>query len=169
MSGQSSYLREIAHGGFRPEDADRFLALWQRLEAAYMERLCVATAPHRSWRARFRAAAVETAELVEDHPSEARFLAVDALTAGELGRTCRATFGRRIAELLDSAREELDDPLLVPDATPQWILGIFFDRIYRRATGAGPDLPSQVPELLFLAVSAYFGTEAGLEELARRG
>jgi hypothetical protein len=73
----------------------------------------------------------------------------------------------RFAAMLDSARDELEDPGSVPAATGGWIVAIFFDRVYRRCTSAGgPDLPSQLPELMFLAISAYFGTEAGLEELA---
>lgn len=168
MSDRDDYLEAIAREGFLAGDASRFAETWDGLEEALMERLLEAISPYGTWRERFRAGAVETARLVEAHRREARFLAVDALSAGELGRERRARLGSRLVRLLDTAREELDDSAVVPDATPRWILGIFFDRIYRRcATDAEPDLTSQVPELLFLGVSAYFGTRAGLEELAR--
>jgi hypothetical protein len=147
-------------------EGERFLATWKRIEADYLDRMSLVTAPYGEWRDRFRAAATETARLVEAYPAQARFVAVDALAAGKLGRGCQAALGARLAALVDSARSEIEDPEAVPAATASWIVGIFFDRVYRRcATGADPDLPSQLPELMFLAISAYFGTEAGLGEL----
>jgi hypothetical protein len=166
MSGTEHYLRELAEHGFRDADADRFGAAWERLEAVYFRRLEEVTAPFDEWRDRLRAGAVETARLVETYPAEARFLAVDALAAGDLGRARQRLFADRLAALLDSARAELEDPDAVPAVTSSWIAGMFFDRVYRRCTTpGGPDLPSQLPELLFLAISAYFGTATGLEEL----
>ncbi|HKF82212.1 MAG TPA: hypothetical protein VKB23_04545 [Solirubrobacterales bacterium] len=166
MSGPDPYLRQLAEGGFVEADAARFRAAWERLETTYFDRIAAITEPLTGWRDRFRAAAIETARLVEAHPAEARFLAVDALATGELGRELQGAFASRIAALLDTARDELPDPDRVPKVTSAWIAAMFFDRVYRRcATPDGPDLPSQLPELMFLAVSAYFGTEAGLREL----
>jgi len=166
MSRLDPYLRELAEHGFSESDAARFDAAWDRLETSYFERIAAVIGPLTGWRDRFRAAAIETARLVEAHIAEARFLAVDALAAGEVGRQRQRMFASRIAALLDSARDELSDPDGVPAATSAWIAAMFFDRVYRRcSTPEGPDLPSQLPELMFLAVSAYFGTEAGLQEL----
>lgn len=160
------YLLELAERGYRDEDAPRFRALWHRLEAAYMARMFAVTGPFEGWREKFRAGAIETARLVEAHPSEARFFAVDALAAGELGRERQRALAAQVAFQIDTARDELEDPASVPEATALWIVAIFFDRVYRRCVSpVGPDLPSQLPELMFLAISAYLGTEAGLEEL----
>lgn len=166
MTGPDPYLRELAERGFQESDAPRFAAAWERLEAAFFDRVAAVAAPYEEWRERFRAAAAETARLVEAHPAEARFLAVDALAAGELGRERQRAFAARLEALLDSARLELADPASVPAATASWIAAMFFNRVYRRCVDPeGPDLPSQLPELLFLAISAYFGIEAGLREL----
>jgi AcrR family transcriptional regulator len=166
VSGRDPYLAELAEHGFRQEDADRFLAVWDRLEAAYFERMYEVAAPFEEWRDRFRAAATETVNLVEAYPAEARFMIVDVLFASGIGRERQRAFSARIVELIDSARAELEDPDAVPEATASWIAGVFFDRIYRRCgSAAGPDLHSQLPELLFLTISAYFGTEVGLREL----
>jgi hypothetical protein len=106
-----------------PDELERFVAEWDRLEAEYLERLTAACKGLSEWRERFRAAATETIRLAEENPLQARFMTVEALA--------------------------------------------IFDRIYRRfVTDPGPDLGSQLPELMFLAVSSYFGTEAGMEELA---
>jgi hypothetical protein len=166
VSGPDPYLRELAEHGFREADAARFGAVWERLETSYFERIGAVVGPLSGWRDRFRAGATETVHLVEANPAEARFLAVDALAAGKLGRERQSAFAARLAALLDTAREELPDPDSVPRVTSAWIVAMFFDRVYRRCTMPdGPDLPSQLPELMFLAVSAYFGTEAGLQEL----
>ncbi len=166
MSGHDPYLAELAEHGYRQEDAGRFLAVWERLESAYFERMYEVAAPFEDWRDRFRAAATETVHLVEAYPPEARFMIVDVLFAGGIGRERQRAFSARIVELLDSARAELEDPDSVPETTSSWIAGVFFDRIYRRCGSEdGPDLPSQLPELLFLTISAYFGTEVGLREL----
>lgn len=160
------YLRELAERGYRDEDAPRFIAVWDRLEAAYFARMLAVTEPFDDWRDKFRAAATETARLVEAHPAEARFFAVDSLAAGILGRKRHCALATRLAEQVDAVRGELEDPATIPTATAGWIVAIFFDRVYRRCLRRrGPDLPSQLPELMFLAISAYFGTEAGLEEL----
>lgn len=166
MSDHVPDLGRPAENGFHPVDADRFDASWDRLESAYLERMAAALAPFTAWRDRLHAGATETARWVEAHPAEARFLTVDSLAAGEAGRRRQAALATRLAIALDSAREELADPDSVPEGTSSWIVALFFNRIYRRCVApAGPDLPSQLPELLFLAISAYFGTEAGLEEL----
>jgi hypothetical protein len=156
----------VAELGYREADASRFEAAWDRLEAAYINRLEAAVEEFEDWRGKLRGAAEETVRLAEEHPRQARFLAVDSLAAGEVGRRRQRVLAARLGALLDTAREQLEDPDSVPEATSRWVVGIFFDRIYRRFSGAGgPDLVSQLPELMFLAVSSYFGTEAGLEEL----
>jgi hypothetical protein len=166
VTGSDPYLRELAEHGFHEADAARFAAAWGRLESVYFDRVAAVAAPFGEWRDRFRAGATETARLVEAHPAEARFLAVDALAAGKLGRERQRAFAARLEELLDSARLELDDPESVPAATGSWIAAMFFNRVYQRCVNPeGPDLPSQLPELMFLAISSYFGIEAGLEEL----
>ena len=166
MSELDAYLDLVAEQGCAEADATSFEAAWDHLEAAYFERLAIAMEGRDDWRDKLRAAASETVRLTEAYPQQARFLAVDSLAAGEPGQRRQQAFRSRLAELLDTARDQLDDPDAVPDAAAPWIAGVFFDRIYRRlATGDGLDLSSQLPELMFLAVSSYFGTEAGLEEL----
>jgi hypothetical protein len=163
-----AYLEAVDADGFRDAHAPLFVATWEELEAAYLARLEAAVDVDGAWGDRFRAGAAETVALVEAHPREARFLVVEALTVGPLGRDRQRNLGGRLAALLDAAREEVENPETVPSATASWIVGIFFDRIYRRcATGLGPDLRSQLPELTFLANAVYFGTEAGLAEFLR--
>jgi hypothetical protein len=166
LTGLDPYLREISEHGFREKDTPQFLALWERLETTYFDRIATVSAPQTGWRDCFRAAALETARLVEQYPANAHFLTVDALAAGELGRDRQRSLVIRAAALLDSARDEIADPDSVSESTSSWVAAMFFDRTYRRCINPdGPALPSQLPELMFLATSAYFGIEVGLEEL----
>jgi len=168
VSSLDRYLAEFAEHGLQDGDEQRFRTVWERLESAYFARVALATEPWGEWRDRFRAGAQETARLVEDFPQAARFLIVDAIAAGDLARERHRLLVSRLVALIDTARAELAEPEKVPESTAGWIVAMFFDRIYRRCTSnLPPDLPSQVPELMFLAISAYFGTEAGLEELIR--
>jgi hypothetical protein len=143
-----------------------FTAEWDRLETEYLSRLASACEGLTEWRERFRAAAAETVRLAETYPRHAQFLTAEALAMGEPGRRRQQALAARLAACVDGAREQLEDPATVPPATAVWVVGVFFDRIYRRfVSDLGPDLESQLPELMFIAVSSYFGTEAGLEEL----
>jgi len=149
-----------------PQAVERFHSEWDRLEAEYLSRLGQACRDLSEWRDRFRAAAATTVRLAEENPAEARFMVVEALAIGEPGRRRQQALGARLAACIDSAREQHPDPDTVPPVTASWVVSVFFDRIYRRfVNNPGPDLASQLPELMFIAVSSYFGTEAGLEEL----
>jgi hypothetical protein len=152
--------------GAPPEEVERFEAEWDRLEAELLRRLAEACEGLPEWRERLRAAATATVRLAEENPLQARFMTVEALAMGEAGRQRQQALAARLTVCVDGAREQLENPGVLPPATAPWVLGVFFDRIYRRFLGEpGPDLVSQLPELMFIAVSSYFGTEAGLEEL----
>lgn len=166
MSDTLAYIAELAERGYQEHDAPRFIAAWERLESAYFDRISEVCTVASEWRECFRAAAGETAHLVEEYRPQTRFLVVDALRAGSLGHERQRALSRRLSQKLDAARAELLHPESIPSSTAPWVVGMFFDRIYRRCTiEDAADLPSQLPELLFLGISAYFGTEAGLREL----
>lgn len=164
--GERAGLGRDAFRSHFPEKLAAFEAAWDWLEGAYRERLAAAYEGIPDLRRCLRAAAMETANLVEERPSEARFLVVETLAVGEPGRRRQQAFGAGIAKLLDVAYAQLDDPPSIPPATSAWVTGMFFDRVYRcLSTERGADLAAQIPELMFLAVSSYFGPEEGLEEL----
>jgi AcrR family transcriptional regulator len=143
-----------------------FVACWDVLERGYVRRLQRAYEPYVDWRERLRAAALETARLLGAYPKQAHFLAVDALSVGEAGRVRQQALAARLAVFLDEAREDLSDPGSAPAATSGWVIGLFFDRIYRYvSTGREDQFHRDLGELMFLAVSSYFGPEEGLAEL----
>lgn len=151
-----------------PDRIACFVAAWSELEEGYMGRVLAAYERPRDWRDQLYAAAAETVQLVQAHPVQARFLVVEALSLGEPGRERQRLLMARLERLLDRVREQLDDPAAPPPATASWVLGVFFDRVFRGlSNGAGAGLPAQLPQLMFVAVSAFGGTAAGLAELRK--
>jgi AcrR family transcriptional regulator len=164
--GERAGLGAEAFAEHFPDRLGCFEAAWDCYERIYLERIEAAYAKASDWRSRLRAAAMETARLVERWPDQARFMVVETLAVGEQGRHRQQALGARIAKLLDGAFSHLDDPSAIPPATSAWVTGMFFDRIYRcLSTERGADLAAQIPQLMFLAVSSYFGPEEGLSEL----
>jgi hypothetical protein len=163
----AAYVAGFRERGYRREDAALFAAAWDKLEAILLRQLEAAYSPYEGWRDGFRAATAEAARLVDEYPREARFMTVDSLESGDQGRRRQRALSLRLIDLVDRARAELEEPERVPPATAPWVVAIFFDRIYRHLTNeSGDRLAIQLPELRFLAVSAFFGTEAGLIELS---
>jgi AcrR family transcriptional regulator len=159
----------VSAGSFQrhfPDLRDCFNAAWDRLEAIYLQRIASAYEGLEDWREKLRAGIGETLALIDAHPAPARFLTVEALAAGELGRTRQRELADRLAELLDRASASLDAPAQAPESASRWVLAMVFDRVYRHlASGSEARLSDQLPQLMFLAVSPYVGPEAGLEEL----
>jgi hypothetical protein len=147
-----------------------FEAGWELLEAEFVRRVRDAYQPKSGWANQLRAALAETAALLSNYPAYAHFLAVDALAIGEPGRERQQALAARCAVFLDEARAESENPGEAPMATSGWVIGVLFDRIYRySASGREEQLAADIPELMFLAVSAYFGPDAGLAELEQEG
>jgi AcrR family transcriptional regulator len=172
---QNVDLAEVSErAGLAPGTAERmypdrltyFSAGWDLLERFYVERMMEAYRPFEGWRNRLRAAARETARLMQEFPKQAHFMVVDALSVGKPGRDRQQELAARLAMLLDEARKDLDDPGSAPATTSGWVVGLFFDRMYRYVSTGREDLFARdLPELMFLAVSSYFGPEEGLDEL----
>lgn len=154
-----------AFGRHFSDPGDCFLAAWDELEREYSRRLSAAWEGLGGWRDRFRIAVTETVRLIEAYPRQAKFMTVEALGV-EAASERRQALVSRLTAFVDTAREELDEPSAVPQITAGWVVAIFFDRVYRSLLGAaGSDLAAELPELMYLAISSYFGTEAGLAEL----
>jgi len=159
-------LPEGSTGRLLGDPLSCFEAGWELLEAEFVRQVRIAYRPQAGWANQLRAALREAAGLLARFPAYGHFMAVDALAIGEPGRARQQALAARLAVFLDEARAESDQPGEAPAATSGWVIGILFDRIYRySASGREDQLAADVPELMFLAVSAYFGPEAGLAEL----
>jgi AcrR family transcriptional regulator len=143
-----------------------FCVAWDRLEKTYVERMEATSRGQRSWNEQLRACLHETDRLLESHTTEARFMVACALEAPEPDRQRPKALGEKLTGIVDVARRRIDDPGRVPEGTARWILAIAFDCVYRQlGTEGSRDFALQIPTIMFLAVSAYFGPAAGLAEL----
>ena len=112
---QNVELAEIdERAGLEPGSAERLLpdrltyfqAGWEQLEAEFVRQLRAAYRPQQGWRSQLRAAVREAARLLETYPTQAHYLAVDALAVGEQGRARQQALATRLAVFLDEARAE---------------------------------------------------------------
>lgn len=163
---QRAGLSQGSTGRLLGDSLSCFEAGWELLEGEFVRRVREAYEPVSGWANQLRAALGEAASLLQRYPAYSHFLAVDALAVGEPGRERQQRLAARLAVFLDEARAESEHSGTAPAATSGWVMGILFDRIYRySASGREAQLAEDIPELMFLAVSAYFGPEAGLAEL----
>lgn len=117
------------------------------------------------WADSLRAAAYATADYIAAHPDEARFGAVELLSAGELAQASREAGFRMSIDLVDAGRLDLDDPDSVPPHTAERVIGSFATMVTQRMRHGATDPYEFVPELMYLAVLPYRGPQAAAREL----
>jgi AcrR family transcriptional regulator len=117
------------------------------------------------WPDSLRAAAYATADYIAEHPDEARFGAVELLSAGELAQASREAGFRMSIDLVDAGRLGLDDPDSVPPHTAERVIGSFAVMVTQRMQDGSVDPYEFVPQLMYLAVLPYRGPRAAAREL----
>jgi AcrR family transcriptional regulator len=144
-----------------------FLAAYEEISERFASRVFTAFESEKEWRDGLRVAAYAAAGWVGEHPREARYATIETMTAGEFAVERREATLRRFVDLLDSGREQLDEPGSVSRAMAEGIVGGILGMLtknLRRGVRARPE--DFVPELMFLAVRPYLGHEAAREELS---
>ncbi len=144
-----------------------FLAVYEELSERFAERVFAAFEGEEEWRDGLRAAAYAAARWVGEHPREARYATIETMAAGEFAVARREATLRRFVDLIDSGREQLDEPGSVSRAMAEGAIGGILGtltRNLRRGIDSRPE--ALVPELMFLAVRPYLGSEAAREELS---
>lgn len=119
------------------------------------------------WPDSLRAAAYAHLQWTLDNPKKMRFGLLEMLWASELTGALRDDLFRAYIEMVDAGREVAPDPDSVPAYTAEAVVGSITQVIVRHLAEPGrPDLPGQVPEMMYLAVKPYLGEEAARKELA---
>lgn len=129
----------------------------------------VATASRSEWRDRLRAAAYAVVRFLQENPSAGRLLFVDLLAAGEHGVLLRDQGMQAAIELVDEGRVYLEGSRAegrVTRATAEGIAG----GVYRTVARAIEDgdfrkLDALVPQMMYLVLTPYLGSDAAMEEL----
>jgi AcrR family transcriptional regulator len=120
------------------------------------------------WRDRLRASAYAAVRYIQRRPIEARFNLIQMLTVGEGAQLTRDRYVERIIDLIDSGREELDNPSAVPRDIATGAFGSVYEFLVKQFhDGADVSrLEQYVPDLMYIAVSPYVGHDRAREELA---
>ena len=120
------------------------------------------------WPDSLRAAAHAHVRWILDNPKKMRFGLLEVLWAGELTSALRDDLFRSYIAMIDAGREVAADPESVPPYTAESVVGSITQVVVRNmGKPGGGDLPSLVPEMMYLAVRPYLGEEAARRELAR--
>jgi AcrR family transcriptional regulator len=142
--------------------------IWEEMTDAHVSLVRAAAASEPSWRDGLRAAAYAALRFHQEDEVRARFFLVESLATGEFAQARRDVMMSAFVDLIDSARQELDDPASVPRSEAEAVMGAIYEATVSGMGGRGIDaLPELVPQLMYLAVLPYQGAEAAREELRR--
>jgi AcrR family transcriptional regulator len=183
-SGELGYrqttVREVlarCHGN-RVQFYDHFSSVGDCYAAAYegeIDRLVGAlltTAKAQGgWRAGLRAALAQLGRFAVERPLLARGVLVEVHVAGGPAMAKREEVFERLTRAIDSARRETDESRhSPPPITAAFMVSAIEESVAMALVKGEPQrFAASVPELTFLASSAYFGDEIAREELARAG
>jgi AcrR family transcriptional regulator len=134
------------------------------------EALLGAARAQETWRAGLGAALEELARFATERPALARGLLVEVQVAGGQALAKREEVFERLSRAVDGARRVRKSEHYPPPVTAEFIVGAIESAVTRVLLEGEPRrFAAAVPELVGLAVAAYFGEEAGGEEVAERG
>jgi AcrR family transcriptional regulator len=162
------------YGGYRVQFYRHFSSKADCYTAAYeaaSEELCAAllgagaTAP--SWREGLRATLRKLAAVARERPLWTRGVLVEVHVACGAAMTKRVEVIERLSRAIDSARHETESRHSPPPITAAFIVSAIEESVGTAlANGAPERFAEAVPQLVYLAVAAYFGEESAREELA---
>jgi AcrR family transcriptional regulator len=119
------------------------------------------------WREGLRAALAELARFASERPLVAKGLLVQVHAAGEPALAIREEVIERLTRAIDGARHETESSHSPPPMTSRFMIGAVEEFVCARlGDGDLGALRAGMPELAQMVVAAYFGEEAGREELA---
>jgi AcrR family transcriptional regulator len=145
-----------------------FLAVWDSANEEYVQRAFAAFASGDSWRTGMRAAANAILDYLQLFPAESRVL-IEARNAGARARARLDATMDAFVELVDLGRRELEQPDSLSRATAEGIGGAVFEQVaIWMNRGAGERLPDLLPQVMFLVVQPYLGTEEAMKEMRLR-
>jgi AcrR family transcriptional regulator len=160
----------IAAADFRARYAtleDCALDCFERFIADYKRRVGIAFNSRSSWRDSLRAAAVATADFMEENPELVSFGMTGVLQLNsELARVRREETFVFCAELIDRGREEPGCTVGENEPAAMFAIGSIIQLLtYRLHNDEPVEAHTMIPEMMFAVVRSYLGEEVAREEL----
>jgi AcrR family transcriptional regulator len=166
----------VERAGVSEEDFERhfadkkdcFFQVFEELRQQYLEVNAASFAKGSDWHDGLRRTAYAAYDWFQEDPARARFMAVEALNAGDRGAALIDSTLDLFVELVHAGRFELDDPDSVPRATAESAVGSIWNLLVTRIRGGQlNDEQEVVPQLMFFAIMPYKGEAAARAELGR--
>jgi AcrR family transcriptional regulator len=166
----------LRHSGVGRDVFDRHFAglqdclerTWEEMTDAHVALVIDAAARESNWRDGLRAAAYAALRFHREDEVRARFFLIEALGTGEFAQARRDVMMGAFIDLIDSARQELEDPEAIPRSEAEAIIGAIYEATVSGMQEGGIErLPELVPQLMYIAVLPYQGAEVAQEELRR--
>lgn len=146
---------------------DCFLTVHDEVAAELCERVREAHEGAASWHDRVWAAGWAALRFLAADPARARFLVLEVNGSGAGAQSRRDRLLQGLSEILDGGRGELENPGHVSTCTAEIlaaaIYGTLAAKIEAGSLERGEDF---LPELVYMAVLPYLGTQAAEDELA---
>lgn len=143
-----------------------FLSVYDEVGAALCTCVRSAYEGTRSWHDRIWAAGWAGMRFLQEDPQRARFLIVEVNGAGSDAQGRRDRLLQGLADLIDPGREELDETGFVSRSTAEIVAGAIYGTLLAKVDGGSIDRGEDfLPELVYMAVMPYLGSEAAEEEL----
>jgi len=117
------------------------------------------------WCAGVRAGLTAAVELVEEQPTIARCLLIEASAAGRRTMAKRAEVLRRFGNELDRVRRQIPSAAKLPPLASEIVVGGLESQLRMHLqTGDPPKLQELLPELAYFAINPYLGHKVATEQ-----
>lgn len=161
----------VSKAGFERHFADKkdcFFQVFEELRQHYLEINAASFARGSDWQDGLRKMAYAAYDFFQEDPARARFMAVEALNAGDRGAALIDSTLDLFVELVHAGRFELEDPDSVPRTTAEAAVGSIWNLLVSRIRSGRLDGEEEVvPQLMFFAIMPYKGEAAARAELGR--
>jgi len=135
---------------------------------SFIQRAEAATEDVQNWTSRLRAVVNEIVSFLHADEDRAHMLLSEAPAAGPRGSLVRDEALAKLADLIDSGRDLMDDPAALTRITAEAISGALFNQMrLLQERGELEHAREFVPQLMYFLVLPYLGREAATQELSR--
>lgn len=143
-----------------------FLEVHGEIAAEFCRRAVTAYSGPRAWHDRIWAGAWAAMRFLQEDAVRARFFVVAVNGAGARAQARRDRVLQGLADMIDSGRNELDEPHAVSRSTAEMISGAIYGTIMTKVRDGAIERGEEfLPELVYMAMMPYLGASAAEEEL----
>lgn len=143
-----------------------FIAIYEELRQEYIAMNGTVFLGGEDWRDGMRRTAYAAFDYFQADQARAKFVAIEALNAGEDAAALLDETLEALAELVHMGRFQIADPDSVPRSAATNAVGSIWSLLVAQIrSGSFGEEEEVVPQMMFFAIMPYLGAEAAREEL----